>query len=120
MSELLSCICPAQPEEDNADLVKPTAAAVEAPPSTEETFEVVAPPGKVGIIFYSSLSDYGHEVKSVKETSPLLGKVQAGDIIIAIDGDDTSKCDYNAIADALLAKKEAPMRALKILRPKLS
>ena len=107
--------CSADPEPEPESEPDPA-----PPPSDGEVIEVVAPAGKVGVIFVPALDPkYGHEVKTVKDTSPLFGKVNTGDIILAIDGDDTSQCDFNAIADALLAKKDAPERALKVLRPKV-
>ena len=50
-----------------------------------------APPGKLGVLFGKDPATGYVKVKIVLETSPLRGKLKVNDIVIAVDGEDTSK-----------------------------
>merc|ERR1719198_459796 len=76
--------------------------------------EVVVPSGHVGVIFYSPTSE-GHMVKLVKEESPIFGEIEAGDVIASVDGEPTSKLDFNKIAE-LLMKKECNAQRVLVLK----
>jgi hypothetical protein len=51
---------------------------------------VEAPPGKLGVVFGTDPATGYATITLVRETSPLKGKVEVNDIVIAIDGEDTS------------------------------
>ena len=105
--DFITC-CPSEPVEETTTEV---GKVVVVTPVT-----VTAPPGKVGLVFFTNPgTGYGHEVKSVKETSNVMGLVQPGDTILSVDGIDTSALDYNQIANLLLDKKDAS-RVLKLKR----
>ena len=105
--DFITC-CPSEPVEETTTEV---GKVVVVTPVT-----VTAPPGKVGLVFFTNPgTGYGHEVKSVKETSLVYGKVLAGDVILSIDGEDTSQLDYNKIAELLLSKVDST-RVLKLKR----
>ena len=107
--DFIAC-CPSEP----IDEATTESGSVVVAPST--TVTVTAPPGKVGLVFFTNAgTGYGHEVKSVKETSNVMGLVQPGDTILSVDGIDTSALDYNQIANLLLEKKDAS-RVLKLKR----
>ena len=107
--DFIAC-CPSEP----IDEATTESGSVVVAPST--TVTVTAPPGKVGLVFFTNAgTGYGHEVKSVKETSLVYGKVLAGDVILSIDGEDTSQLDYNKIAELLLSKVDST-RVLKLKR----
>ncbi len=74
--------------------------------------EVFAPAGKLGIIVDTS-SD-GPIVHSIKGDSPLIGKVFAGDYIVAIDDEDTSDWSAHNVTK-LVARKNASIRKLTLL-----
>ena len=69
----------------------------------------------MGVIFHSPESKFGHAVQTVKKTSALEGQLRVGDVIVAVDGSDTSALDFNKIAELLMRKEEAT-RVLTVLR----
>ncbi len=74
--------------------------------------EVFAPAGKLGIIVDSS-SD-GPKIHSINSESPLVGKVFAGDYIVAVDGEDTSDWSAHNVTK-LVARKSGSIRKLTLL-----
>merc|ERR1719198_1494259 len=68
------------------------------------TFDVTAPPGKLGVVFTPHAKDYT-TVGMVKDTSPLLGKINVGDLVISVDGEDTSTHSYEELVDHLKQKE---------------
>ena len=76
----------------------------------------VVRPGKLGVIFTDSPgTEFGHEIKSVRSTSPLYGKIAAGDTILSVDGEPSSSLNYDEIV-TLLTKRSLGSRVLKIAR----
>jgi hypothetical protein len=49
-------------------------------------YDVFAPPGPIGIVIDTTKD--GPSVHSIKSTSPMLGLINPGDLIIALDGED--------------------------------
>ncbi len=74
--------------------------------------EVFAPAGKLGVIV-DTASD-GPIVHSIKDDSPLVGKVFAGDYIVAIDDEDTSDWSAHNVTK-LVARKNDSIRKLTLL-----
>ncbi|KAL3802056.1 hypothetical protein HJC23_010812 [Cyclotella cryptica] len=66
--------------------------------------EVIAPPGKLGIII--DTSSKGPIVHSVKDESVLEGLVFAGDLIIALDDEDTSNWSAHHLTKYVAAKSK--------------
>ena len=57
----------------------------------------------------------GHAiVTTVKPESPLAGKLRVGDIVLAVDGEDTSKHTEKEICDHLIERQDFE-RALTLL-----
>jgi len=84
--------------------------------------EVIAPPGKLGIVVDTSMN--GPVVVRVKATSPLIDSVYEGDIIVAIDNVDTRAMTATAITK-MMAKSKDRQRKLSLVsgmdaRPVLS
>ena len=74
--------------------------------------EIFAPAGKLGIIV--DTSSEGPIVHSIKNDSPLVGKVFTGDFIIAVDDEDVS--DWSAhYVTKLVARKSGSVRKLTLL-----
>ena len=74
--------------------------------------EIFAPAGKLGIIV--DTSSEGPIVHSIKNDSPLVGKVFTGDYIIAVDDEDVS--DWSAhYVTKLVARKSGSVRKLTLL-----
>jgi len=84
--------------------------------------EVIAPPGKLGIVVDTSMN--GPVVVRVKATSPLIESVYEGDIIVAIDNVDTRAMTATSITK-LMGKTKDRERKLSMVsgmdaRPVLS
>ena len=58
---------------------------------------VEAPPGKLGVIFGKDPETGYATVVAVRESSQLKGKIGVDDIVIAIDGQDTSTYTHEEI-----------------------
>ena len=84
-------------KEDRDD--KSTLSAVMQRPGT---YDVYAPSGPIGIVVDTSKD--GPSVHSLKSTSPMLGLITAGDLIIALDNEDTRGLSAAELT-RLMAKK---------------
>ena len=68
--------------------------------------EVVAPPGRLGISIGAHVD--GHAcIYAVKAASPLAGRVGIGDVVVEIDGEDTSKHTHAELVACLAGPKLA-------------
>ena len=76
------------------------------------TRTIIAPAGKLGIVIDTTLE--GPVVHKIKDGSPLMGKLNVGDIITEIDGIDTRAMSASAIT-ALMIKTGAVERNFTIL-----
>lgn len=84
----------------------------------EQTIDVVAPPGKLGVILGNrSPSTGGTVVSEVRSTSVLAGMIQPGDLMIAVDGQDVRQFSVTEVT-AVMARKYEYERTLTILRRK--
>jgi hypothetical protein len=66
------------------------------------SYDVYAPSGPIGIVVDTSKE--GPSVHSLKSTSPMMGLISPGDLIVALDGEDTRKMSAAALT-RLMAKK---------------
>ena len=73
----------------------------------------MAPPGKLGIII--DTCPEGPVVHSTKENSPLLGLIFTGDLIVAIDDEDTTGWSAHYLT-RLVAQKSKATRKITVLR----
>ena len=84
------------------------------------TFECQVPPGKAGLSFHLDKrgpSGDGFVVSKVSETGPLVGRVQVGDILLNVDGMDTSKMDSaKQVTDYMKEHMDAEVRVLTFVR----
>jgi len=84
----------------------------------EQTIDVVAPPGKLGVILGNrSPSTGGTVISEVRSTSVLAGMIQPGDLMIAVDGQDVRHFSVTEVT-AVMARKYEYERTLTILRRK--
>jgi hypothetical protein len=71
---------------------------------------VVAPPGKLGILLSNNkaggVSPTPTHVSAVRSESVLAGKVQVGDQLMKIDGEDVSRCNSKQIMAIMAGKSE--------------
>jgi hypothetical protein len=83
-------------------------------PVNRNLFGVIAPPGKLGIII-DTCSD-GPIVHSVEGGSPLEGLIFKGDLIVAIDNEDTREWSAHNLTKSIV-KKSKMARKFTVLRP---
>jgi hypothetical protein len=83
-------------------------------PVIRKLFDIIAPPGKLGIII--DTCSEGPIVHSVKGESPLEGLIFKGDLIVAIDNEDTKEWSAHYLTK-LVAKKSKMARKFTVLRP---
>ena len=62
--------------------------------------EVIAPPGKLGIVVDTSLE--GPVVNQILPTSPLRDSLEVGDVLLAINGHDTRAMEGSEITDMMI------------------
>lgn len=76
-------------------------------------YDVYAPSGPIGIVVDTSKD--GPSVHSLKSTSPMLGLISAGDLIIALDGEDTRKMTAAALTRLMARKSRQKERKISLL-----
>jgi len=84
---------------------------------SEEQFEVVAPPGLLGLILQSNAEDGRPTVNNVKPTSMLADVVKLGDHLISVDGEDVTLMRASDVSHLISQKKDQDMRLLVFSRP---
>ena len=74
---------------------------------------VQIPPGKVGAVLYTS--PLGPAVQSIKSTSSIYGQVEVGDLIVELDGVDTTERRAKEVTEMLInsADRERQIVVLK-------
>ena len=75
-----------------------------APAAEAQTVEVHAPQGPLGIVFERSST----VLSRVKDSSPLLNKVQVGWTLVSVDGQDVSRMDGWAVTKEISARMHDP------------
>lgn len=85
----------------------------------ERTIVVVAPPGKLGVVIDSSSEDGGDGmpmIHAVKDSSPVVGKLQVGDRVIAVDDEDVYDLSAIMVSKIISRKSSNPARRLTVIR----
>ena len=75
---------------------------------------VVAPPGKLGIILANKADSKGTVVSGVRTSSVLVDKISPGDRIVGIDGEDVSRMTVSEIT-TIMSRKADYERTLTVL-----
>ena len=81
--------------------------------SKPESFDVFAPSGPIGIVVDTSKN--GPAVHSLKSTSPMLGLINPGDLIIALDDEDTRKMTAASLTRLMAKKSRQKERKITLL-----
>merc|ERR1719181_1567319 len=97
------CQCDSPSEDATVDSIETKSSA---PPAPSTTVTVVAPPGKLGVLFKTCPTQGYAVVELVRESSPLLNKSKPGDSIIAVDGEDTANKNHDEMVTHLLEKSK--------------
>lgn len=78
-----------------------------------QSYDVFAPSGPIGIVVDTSKN--GPAVHSLKATSPMLGLINAGDLIIALDDEDTRKMTAASLTRMMAKKSRQKERKITLL-----
>ena len=82
-----------------------------------ETFEVIAPAGKLGVVVDIPPDRRGAPfVCDIRETSPLYGQIEPGDKIYAVDDEDVRKMSAIKVSKLLAQKADNPERIITVFR----
>jgi hypothetical protein len=81
--------------------------------SHPESYDVFAPSGPIGIVVDTSKN--GPAVHSLKSTSPMVGLINAGDLIIALDDEDTRKMTAASLTRLMARKSRQKERKITLL-----
>ena len=76
-------------------------------------YDVFAPPGPLGIVVDTTRD--GPVVHSMKPTSPLLGLISPGDLIVGLDDVDTRSMTAATLTRAMAKQAHAPERKITLL-----
>ncbi len=79
------------------------------------TFDVFAPAGPIGIVV--DTSKMGPAVHSLKSTSPMLGLINPGDLIIALDDQDTRDMTAASLTRLMAKKSRQKERRITLVAP---
>lgn len=81
----------------------------------EERFNVIAPPGKLGMVIDTSHGGVP-VVHAIKDTSVLADRVRVGDRLISVDGEDCAAMTSMQVSKLISLKSDKPARVLVFIR----
>jgi len=81
----------------------------------EELIDVYAPAGKLGVVI-DTPDDGAPVVHAVKDTSPISDRVQVGDKLVAVDGEDVRAMTAIKVSKLISKKSTNPSRKLTLIR----
>lgn len=83
---------------------------------TREVKQIVAPPGKLGVVVNTAQNEGPAYVSSIGDDSPLFGRILLGDLIIAVDDLDVQTLVADEVSKILLTKSTNARRTISVLR----
>ena len=81
----------------------------------EERYDVVAPAGKLGMVIDTPNGGMP-VVHAIKDTSVLADRVQVGDRLLSVDGEDCTALTAMQVSKLISLKSEKPARVLVFAR----
>lgn len=84
--------------------------------ASEETFEVVAPAGMLGLILETDVVDNRPVVNNIRPTSVLAHVVKIGDHLITVDGEHVARQKASDVSALIASKKNEQARVLVFAR----
>ena len=81
--------------------------------------DVLAPPGRLGVILANKSDDRGTVVTALRTSSALVGKILPGDVLLAVDGLDVSEMHASEVT-AIMSNKAQHEKVLTIVTPSKS
>jgi len=85
------------------------------PNSREDVFDVIAPPGKLGVVIDTPNSG-APVVYNIKENCPLKDLLMVGDKVICVDGEDVRSMTAVKVARLISKRSANPTRTFTIMR----
>ena len=104
-----------EPDPSEPELAPTNPEPEPAPPNPV----VIAPPGRLGVVFKGDETGPGHSVHKVRDSSDLAGQLLPGDMVVSVNEIDTSTYDHDQMA-ALLSSQGNQERKLVVMRPAAS
>merc|ERR1712238_594469 len=98
--------------DDNDNSVRTTVSTIL---NRSGSYVVYAPSGQIGIVVDTSPG--GPSVHSLKATSPMLGLITPGDLIVALDGEDTRSLSAAALTRLMAKKSRQKERKIMMYSP---
>lgn len=84
-------------------------------PLKEDIFDVIAPPGKLGVVI--DTPDSGAPVVyNIKENCPIADQLRVGDKVVAVDGEDVRSMTAIKVSRLISEKSTNPERVFRIIR----
>jgi len=81
----------------------------------EEVLDIYAPAGKLGVVI-DTPDDGAPVIHAVKDTSPIVNKVQVGDKLVAVDDEDVRSMTAIKVSKLISRKSNNASRKLTIIR----
>ena len=85
----------------------------ESMPSRAGLYDVFAPPGPIGIVVDTTKN--GPAVHSLKRTSPMLGLINPGDLIVGLDDEDVRGMTAATLTRLMARKSNQKDRKITLL-----
>jgi hypothetical protein len=82
----------------------------------EEILHVFAPPGKLGVVIDTPITNGAPIIHAVKDNSVIYGRVQVGDKLVAVDDEDVRTMTAVKVSKLISRKSANPSRKLTIVR----
>lgn len=77
------------------------------------TYDVLAPPGAIGLVV--DTAKQGPVVHSLKKNSPMIGLINPGDLIVALDDQDVRKMNAASLTRLMAKKSKQPERKFTLM-----
>ena len=81
-----------------------------------DRLEIIAPPGKLGVVVDSPVTPGPAYVSNIKDDCPIRGEIKLGDRILAVDDEDVSKLKAIHVSMLLGSKSNNKERKITVLR----
>ncbi|KAL7581563.1 hypothetical protein ACA910_022126 [Epithemia clementina (nom. ined.)] len=92
---------------------KPTSHQINKKSEQQGRYDVFAPPGAIGIVVDTTKD--GPCVHSLKTSSPMIGLITPGDLIVGLDGQDTSGMTAATVTRLMAQKSSQKERKISLL-----